>query len=55
VTATRALCNATLPHVMRLADEGIDGALRADPGLRPGINVRDGRVVNATVAEALAT
>ncbi len=55
VTATRALCNATLPYVMRLADEGLDDALRADAGLRPGVNVRDGRVVNATVAEALAT
>ncbi len=55
VTSTRALCNATLPHVMWLADEGVDGALRAHPGLQPGLNVRDGRVVNATVAEALAT
>ncbi len=55
VTATRALCNATLPYVMRLADEGLDDALRAEAGLRPGVNVRDGRVVNATVAEALAT
>ena len=55
VTSTRALCNATLPHVMWLADEGVDAALRAHPGLQPGLNVRDGRVVNATVAEALAT
>ncbi len=55
VTSTRALCNATLPYVTWLAQEGVDGALRAHPGLRPGVNVRDGRVVNATVAEALAT
>ena len=55
VTSTRALCNATLPYVTWIAEEGVDGALRAHPGLRPGVNVRDGRVVNPTVAEALAT
>jgi alanine dehydrogenase len=55
VTATRALSNATLPHVVRLADEGVAGALRAHPELRPGLNVRDGKIVNAAVAEALAT
>jgi alanine dehydrogenase len=55
VTATRALSNATLPHVVRLADEGVAGALRAHPELRPRLNVRDGKIVNAAVAEALAT
>jgi alanine dehydrogenase len=55
VTSTRALCNATLPHVTWLADEGLTGALRSHPGLRPGVNVRDGKIVNAAVAEALAT
>lgn len=55
VTATRALCNATLPHVQWLADEGVAGALRGHPELRPGVNVRDGKIVNAAVAEALAT
>jgi alanine dehydrogenase len=55
VTSTRALCNATLPHVTWLADEGLTGALRAHPGLRPGVNVRDGKIVNAAVAEALAS
>jgi alanine dehydrogenase len=53
VTSTRALVNATLPHVTWLADEELAGALRAHPGLRPGVNVRDGKVVNAAVAEAL--
>jgi alanine dehydrogenase len=55
VTSTRALNNATLPHVTWLADEDLTGALRAHPGLRPGVNVRDGKIVNAAVAEALAT
>ena len=36
VTATRALCNATLPHVTWIADEGVAGALRTHPELRPG-------------------
>jgi alanine dehydrogenase len=55
VTATRALGNATLPYIAWLADEGVPGALRAHPELRPGVNVRDGKVVNAAVAEALAS
>ena len=53
VTSTRALSNATLPYVISLADHGTTGALRAIPGLRPGVNVREGKVVNAAVAEAL--
>lgn len=55
VTATGALCNATLPYVLWIADEGVAGAMRAHEELRPGVNVRDGKVVNAAVAEALAT
>jgi alanine dehydrogenase len=55
VTSTRALCNATLPHVTWLADMGVNGAIDAHPGLEPGVNVRAGRVVNAIVAEALRT
>jgi len=54
VTATQALTNATLPYALRLADVGLAGALRQQPELRPGVNVRDGEVVNAAVAEALA-
>jgi alanine dehydrogenase len=54
VTSTRALANATLPHIAWIADEGVAGALRTHPELRPGVNVRDGKVVNAAVAEALA-
>jgi alanine dehydrogenase len=55
VTSTHALCNATLPYVLRIAEEGVPGALRAHDELRPGVNVRDGKVVNAAVAEALAS
>jgi alanine dehydrogenase len=54
VTSTQALCNATLPYVLTLANEGVVAAVERHPSLRPGVNVRDGELVNATVAEALA-
>jgi alanine dehydrogenase len=53
-TSTLALTNATLPYVRRLADLGVDGLLAQDPGVAPGVNVRDGEIVSAPVAEALA-
>jgi alanine dehydrogenase len=55
VTSTHALCNATLPYVLVIAEEGVTGALRTHAELRPGVNVRDGKLENAAVAEALAT
>ena len=51
-TSSHALCNATLPFGLALADKGLD-ALRADPHLRAGLNVFRGRITNAQVAEAL--
>ena len=36
VTATRALGNATLPYVLRIADEGLDAALAPTPGWKRG-------------------
>jgi alanine dehydrogenase len=54
VTSTRALANATLPYIVRIADEGLDAALAGDPGLGTGVNVQHGAIVNAAVAEALA-
>jgi len=52
VTSTRALTNATLPYVRRLADDGVDAALAADPGLARGLNVQAGRIVYEPVALA---
>ena len=43
VTATRALGNATLPYVLRIADEGLDAALAADPGWKRGSTSGTGR------------
>ena len=51
VTSTFALTNATLPYVLSLADNGVEEALAKDPGLRPGVNVANGRVTHPAVAE----
>ena len=55
VTSTQALCNATLPYVLALANEGTEQAIERHPSLRPGVNVRGGEIVNTAVAEALAS
>ncbi len=46
ITSTHALTNATLPYAIALADEGVAGAIRRDPGLRPGVNVAAGEVTH---------
>ena len=51
-TSTYALNNATLPHLLRLADLGPKAALAADPNLLAGLNIAGGRVTCAPVAEA---
>lgn len=51
-TSTRALTNATLPYMIRLASDGVDRAIRADPGLAQGVNLKDGRVTCQGVADA---
>jgi alanine dehydrogenase len=52
-TSTFALNNATLPFVLALADKGTAAALRADPHLMAGLNVHEGKITHAAVAEAL--
>lgn len=54
-TSTRALTNATLPYIVRVAALGSDAAVEADPALAKGINVRNGSITNAAVADALGT
>jgi len=51
-TSTFALTNATLPYVMALANKGIKQALRDDKHLLAGLNVFEGKVTYAAVAEA---
>jgi len=53
ITSTHALTNATLPYAIALADRGVEGAIRRDPGLRPGVNVANGQVTHPAVAEAV--
>ena len=51
-TSTLALTNATLPYALQLANKGWRRALRDNGALRKGLNVADGRVTYAAVAEA---
>jgi alanine dehydrogenase len=51
VTSTFALTNATLPYVLALTDLGLEGAIEELPGLKPGVNVADGKVTHPAVAE----
>jgi len=52
-TSTFALTNATLPYVVELAGKGVVRALRENPTLAKGLNVCQGRIVYAGVAESL--
>ena len=52
-TSTFALNNATLPFVLKLADHGAAGAMKADAHLAAGLNVAAGKIRHAAVAEAL--
>ena len=53
ITSTYALTNATMPYVLELANLGVAGAIKANPGLRLGVNVAAGHVTYAPVAEAV--
>jgi alanine dehydrogenase len=52
ITSTFALTNATMPYVVKLATEGVEGALLSDPGFLTGLNVANGKVTYEPVAEA---
>ena len=52
-TSTYALNNVTLPHALRIADKGWRAALLADPHLKGGLNVRNGKVTYRAVADDL--
>jgi alanine dehydrogenase len=51
-TSTYALTNVTLPYALAIAEDGLEGAVRADPVLAGGVNVLGGSVTNEGVAEA---
>ena len=52
LTSSEALNNATLPHVLSLAERGLS-ALVQDLHLINGLNVRDGKITYQVVIDAL--
>ncbi|HVK75677.1 MAG TPA: alanine dehydrogenase [Kofleriaceae bacterium] len=52
-TSTYALTNATIPYVTKLADKGLEGAIKSDKVFISGLNTFRGTVPHAAVAEAL--
>lgn len=50
-TSTYALCNVTLPYAMQIANRGLIEAARKNAGLLEGVNVYQGKITNAAVAE----
>ena len=51
-TSTFALTNATLPYALTLADKGWKKAMKDDSALYKGLNICDGKITYAPVAEA---
>ena len=50
-TSTHALCNVTLPYVLRLAKQGLAASASADPGFANAINMHQGKITYKPVAE----
>ncbi len=50
-TSTYALCNVTLPWVLRLAKLGLEGGCQRYPALSRAVNTFDGQITNRAVAE----
>ena len=51
-TSTYALSNATLPYALKLANLGLEDAIKGDPGLALGVNTFKGQITYPAVAEA---
>jgi len=52
MTSTVALTNATLPYALEIADKGYKRAILENEEIAKGLNIIDGKVVYAGVAEA---
>ena len=50
ITSTYALTNATMPYLLKLANEGVHRALGSDPGFMNGLNVAAGQLTYEPVA-----
>ncbi len=54
-TSSHALCNATLAYCRELANLGLDGFLKKSPGRKAALNMRQGKITCAAVAEAFGS
>jgi alanine dehydrogenase len=54
-TASRALALATISYLSRIAEAGLEGALRLDPGLARGVAMYRGKVVHDFAAQVMGT
>jgi alanine dehydrogenase len=52
-TSTLGLTNVTFGYLKSIANLGVKAAVAADPSLLPGVNVSEGKIHYAAVAEAL--
>jgi alanine dehydrogenase len=51
-TSSQALCNATLPYLLKLARRGLHRFASLDSGHAAAVNMRDGRLTHPGVAQA---
>jgi len=51
-TSTIALTNVTLTYALAIANKGLEKALKADPGLKRGLNLHQGRLTCQAVADS---
>ena len=51
-TSTLALTNKTLPYLIEIANEGWDNASKNNNGIKTGVNIVKGKVVNENVSKA---
>jgi len=51
-TSTFALTNVTLPYLLRIANHGLEAALREDPALQRGVNTYEGKLTYEAVASS---
>src|SRR5215212_9144064 len=51
-TSTLALTSVTLPYLVNIAEDGVEGAAMADPVLAKGLSTLGGNLVSEPVAEA---
>lgn len=49
-TSTYALCNVTLPYVLKIASLGLTGACQQDSGIATAVNMHGGSITNEAVA-----